>query len=789
MGMAEGATGMTQALQFLQALDPSGVYDFRAFHDRERGREGIAMRGTFEQCEPRLRELNTQLYGVHVMINETDGQGRRIENVTRCRAQLTDLDKGDIAANYARIIAARPLPHAVVNTSPGKYQVWHFTVPHSDRQLFTDTQRRLASHYDGDEQFIDVAHTARLPGFYHHKAAPYLVTLYSGPAWGAARHDPWAVAAPLMHIPVSGGSSERRPLGEPSMQAPTLDWAIYCLWRIDPNSLGFLDWIAITAAFKQATWSYGEATARGIWEQWCAYHRSNDVSENSKQWNHINATQSGWKYLLRSSGCEGEFMAAGIPTFTAGVSLQSAQSQARTMPLRVAAETVSSVSEPVATLGSYLTPAEQAQYFAGCYWVESLGRILTPRGRLMDQNKFNGTYNGKTFQTSDLSEAKTTKSAWEAATSGLSWRLPKVDHLRFLPQEPFGTIIPDELGREGVNTYRPIISRHEPGDVTPWLDHLSRVLPVARDRDIINSYMAFNAQKPGVQIGWAPVIQSLEGAGKTAFQRIMQAMVGRVYLHSPKAEDLVEGGGKFNAWIRNKLVIVVNELRVGANDKRDLVEILKPLITDDYIETQSKGIDQEMFDNCTNWIMFTNYQDAIPINANSRRFCVMYSALQSVDDLRNAGMDGDYFNRLYAWLRNGGASAVVEWLQRYPIPDEFNPARYATRAPQSSSHAEVLEASRTPIEQHIMAAVEGGLQGFRGGWLSSIALSNFLHEQSVRVPGPRTIAKALENLGYHKIGKSTRPYFQEGGKLQTYLYHIERTANMENYGKLQGYEI
>lgn len=771
---------MNQTQQFLTALDPSAtVFDFRAFHDRERGRDGIAMRGTFAECEPRLRELNTAAmgYGVHVMINETDGQGRKIENVTRCRAQLTDLDKGDIVTNYGRIISAAPLPHAVVNTSPNKFQIWHFTVLHSDKQLFTDNQRRLASHYQGDEQFIDAAHTARLPGFYHHKAEPYLVTLYAGPAWDTARLDPWAIAAPLMHIPVSGGNSERQPLGTPSLAAPSFEWAVHCLWRIDPNSLGFLDWIAITAAFKQAT--CGHVQARAVWDQWCAYHRTNDPAENSKQWNHINATQSGWKYLLRTSGCEGEFMAAGLHV----ASLQGA-TVATTTPVQSMQLAVGDVSPAPQELGTYLTPAEQAQYFAGCYWIESLGRILTPRGRLMDQNKFNGTYNGKTFQ---YSEAKTTKSAWEAATSGLSWRVPRVDHLRFLPKLPFGTIIPDELGREGVNTYRPIITRHVAGDVTPWLEHLQRVLPVPRDRDIINSYMAFNAQNPGVQIGWAPVIQSLEGAGKTAFQRIMQAMVGRVYLHSPKAEDLVEGGGKFNAWIRNKLIIVVNELRVGANDKRDLVEILKPLITDDYIETQSKGIDQEMFDNCTNWIMFTNYQDAIPINANSRRFCVMYSALQSVDDLERAGMDGDYFNRLYAWLRDGGASAVVEWLGRYEIPDEFNPARQATRAPQSSSHAAVLEQSRGPIEQHIMEAVNGGVQGFRGGWLSSVALSNYLREVNARVPGPRTIAKALENLGYFKIGKSSQIFWQEGGKIQTYLYHIERNARVEDYAKLQGY--
>lgn len=766
--------------QFLTALDPgASVFDFRAFHDRERGREGIAIRGTFAEVEPRLRELNAALYGIHYMINATNGQGRKIEHVTTIRAQLTDLDKGDIAANYGRIITANPLPHAIVNTSPGKMQVLHFTIPHADKQLFTDTQRRLSVQYGGDEQFIDVAHTARLPGFYHHKQDPFLVTLYSGPAWGTPRIDPWAIAASLMHIPVSGGNSERKPLGTEALAAPDIDWLIKALWRIDPNSLSFHDWIAITAAFKQAGWRFGEAAIRSIWDQWCAYHRSNDHWENNKQWGHIDATQSGWRALLRHAGMEGEYMASNV--------VQGAQSQAGAMPLRLASETVQSDIPERAALGTYLTPAEQSVYFQGCYWIESLGRILTPSNTLMDANRFNGTYGGRTFQLSNLADAKTTDEPWKAATRGLSYNIPRVHHTRFLPTLAHGAVVVDELGRRGVNTYRPIVTRPIAGDVSPWTDHLTRLFPNNRDREIVSSFMAFCVQYPGIKAGWAPLIQSVEGAGKTAFKLIMQAALGDTYIHGPNAAELVEGGGKFNGWLRNKLMIIVDEIRVNASDTRDLVEVLKPLITDSRVEVQSKGVDQDMQDNPTNWLMFTNYKDALPINDNSRRFCIMYSAIQSAEHLERSGMTGVYFNQLFTWLRNGGASAVAAWLGAYAIPGEFSPLVSATRAPQSSSHAEALLQSRGTIEQLIADAVEGNVQGFRGGWISSGPLAALIKENIGRNPGPRAVAKALENLGYYKIGRSTVIYNQEFGKYQSYLYNTDRGAIIANYGKLQGY--
>jgi len=755
------------AQAFLSALaGAEAVYDFRAMHDTDKARPAIGRRGRFADVEAELTALNQAGYGIHVMINETDEHGFKLDNVKIVRAQLLDLDGMDAGQQLQRVIASTIPPHAIVNTSPGKVQLWFMTTAHADKQLFTDNQRRLIGAFNGDPQFVDAAHTARLPGFYHLKRHPHPVTVQAGPAWGKPRYDPWAIAAPLLHIPLIGGNSERKPLGHPEWSAPSLDWLRYALGRIDPNSLSRNEWIALTAATKQAGWLHGPDGVAAVWSEWCARYARNDLGENAKQWGSIDATSAGWAYVVKRAGIQGDLMAAGM--------VQQPQPAA----------TVQAVAAMPS--GEFLTPAEQSAFFAGCYWITSLGRILGPNGRLMDANKFNGHYGGKVFMLDDAGE-KTTDEPWKAALRGRAMTIPKVDHIRFLPSLQYGAVVADEFGLQGVNTYRPPVARARQGDVTPFLRHVENLFPSEADSAILFAYMAQCVQRPGVKIKWSLVIQSMEGAGKSLFQQIMECALGQAYTYAPSAKELTEGGGKFNGWMRNRLMIIINEVKT--DEKRELVEVFKTWISEDRIEMQNKGVDADMFDNPTNFLMFTNYKDAIPINDKSRRYAILYSAIQELSDLSARGMDGSYFSGLYKWAGAGGAEAVCHWLLHYPIPDHLDAMKQATRAPATTSTAEAVALSRGWLEQLIVEAVSDNAQGFRGGYVSTVAVNRLIREAGKSSVGPRGVSNALTSLGYHFIGKATKVYPQEFQPFQTRLYHLDASASPAGYGIAQGYEI
>jgi hypothetical protein len=281
------------------------------------------------------------------------------------------------------------------------------------------------------------------------------------------------------------------------------------------------------------------------------------------------------------------------------------------------------------------------------------------------------------------------------------------------------------------------------------------------------------------------LIHSAEGAGKTIIKDALTYCVGSIYTHVPNTQQLADSGSKFNAWMQNKLLIVADEIRV--DEKRDMLEALKPLVTDERIEGQSKGIDQEMIDNTTNWLMFTNYKDAIPVTRDSRRYAIYYSTIQSVDDLMGRGMGGDYFPRLYAWFRNGGAKHIAWFLKHWPIDPQYDPAGLAHRAPITSSTAEAVIASFGRIEQAIKDAADNNEIGFRGGWLSSVKVSELLERKRINA-GPHALGKAFEALGYKKIGRAGRAIWQEDGK-QPYLYNFDGGKYVAEYEIAQGYAI
>jgi hypothetical protein len=111
-------------------------------------------------------------------------------------------------------------------------------------------------------------------------------------------------------------------------------------------------------------------------------------------------------------------------------------------------------------------------------------------------------------------------------------------------------------------------------------------------------------------------------------------------------------------------------------------------------------------------------------------------------------MGGDYFPSLYGWLRDGGGFAVVtHYLRTYPIPDELNPATLCQNAPESSSTVEAVERGAGNIEQEVTEAIESGLVGFRGDFVSSHFLDKLLSDRRLHLARSKRDS-LLKSLGY-----------------------------------------
>ena len=390
----------------------------------------------------------------------------------------------------------------------------------------------------------------------------------------------------------------------------------------------------------------------------------------------------------------------------------------------------------------YLDVSAQQKYFAGCVHIVKGRRVLTPRG-ILTPDEFSDHYGKYEFQIS-TDGGKPTKNAYEAFTRNRAVNFPWADHACFRPEHPPCALI-DDAGRVLVNTYRPAPVVLGNGDVAPFLDLLQRIMPDRTDREILLSYLAALRQHPGAKFQWAPLLQGIEGNGKSAILSCAEYAVGSMYTHKPSSKELGDSGAKFTGWLQNKLLIIVEEIYVS--DRREVTDFLKTLITEDRVEIQGKGLDQVTGDNRANFLLTSNHRDAIIKTRGDRRYAVFYTAQQEPGDLERAGMTGDYFPRLYRWLRGGGFADVAGFLQRYTIADELNPATHCHRAPATSSTEAAIVESRGVIEQAILEAVDEGRQGFCGGWISSVCLSRLFAELRRNI-APKKRSALLASLGY-----------------------------------------
>lgn len=231
-------------------------------------------------------------------------------------------------------------------------------------------------------------------------------------------------------------------------------------------------------------------------------------------------------------------------------------------------------------------------------------------------------------------------------------------------------------------------------------------------------------QYPGVKFQWCPLLQGVEGNGKTFFSWALEQCVGARYTHHAKASEL---DSRFNSVLYGKLLVTVEDVKISEN-KQSVWEALKPMITNSRLEIEGKGVEKVTRDVCFNFVLNSNHKDAVRKTANDRRVAMMFGAQQHAADLDRTGLTKEYFVALYKWAKTGGWAIIADYLSNYPIPDHLNPATDCVRAPQTSSTQDAIIASRGGVEQEIVECIEEGRPGFRGGWISSHAVDQLLRD-------------------------------------------------------------
>ncbi|MEQ0776167.1 DUF5906 domain-containing protein [Paraburkholderia tropica] len=204
---------------------------------------------------------------------------------------------------------------------------------------------------------------------------------------------------------------------------------------------------------------------------------------------------------------------------------------------------------------------------------------------------------------------------------------------------------------------------------------------------MIETWIALNVRHPGRLMGVALLVKGVQGDGKTIlFRHLMAALMG-----AENVGDVAnaEVRSQFSGWSVGRALRVVEELKAPGHNRHDVLNSVKPYITNPTISVHRKG--QDGFDalNTTNYVCLTNYDDALPIDDTDRRWWVVFSPFSSIADV--AALVGDvaaYFDQLADAIRSHPAE-----LRKYFLECELHARiHHNMRAPETEGRARMIQA-------------------------------------------------------------------------------------------------
>lgn len=327
-----------------------------------------------------------------------------------------------------------------------------------------------------------------------------------------------------------------------------------------------------------------------------------------------------------------------------------------------------------------------------------------------------------------------------------TYKIKRVYDFDYNPAEP-NEVYTQSEGKEYINTYRRSYpTPQEAGSAKAAAvlhKHLEHNFADPVHRRILLDWMAYMVQYPGRRIRWAVLIQGGEGCGKTFFANLMAAVLGREHVKLVDKGAIEKG---WSEWAEGSQLVAIEEIRVAGTSRHDVMNMLKPLITNDRVVVNQRRMDTRTIRNVTNYILFSNFHDALALASGDRRYFVLKSRLQTKEDVLALGPD--YFAKLFSILSEH-ASGLRYFLENHPISDDFQPDGHA---PRTRFLDEVIDDTSDELTATIKRLIEeGGSPLVSKDLIGATTLNNTLTLEGVKVLSSQYLASVLRNLNYHKF--------------------------------------
>jgi hypothetical protein len=271
-------------------------------------------------------------------------------------------------------------------------------------------------------------------------------------------------------------------------------------------------------------------------------------------------------------------------------------------------------------------------------------------------------------------------------------------------------------GLQYVNRYRPDLGATMPAQYSAadraalalLGEHIGTLIPNAADQRVFLDYLTYSIQQPGKKINWVILLQGQEGDGKTFFAQLCAAMLGAANVRMISGEALK---GQFTGWADSGHLGFIEEVKLHGHSGYETLNKIKPYLTNKTIPVRRMRMEEYQVPNVMNYVMFTNFRDALPLETSDTRYYVIYSRWSSGAELAAWKLDhADFFARLYQAV-DEHAGAFRKFFMERTLSSGFRPR---DRAPEGGDKAKMAVLSRDDYSSHIediLVEQGGGLLG------------------------------------------------------------------------------
>ena len=309
-------------------------------------------------------------------------------------------------------------------------------------------------------------------------------------------------------------------------------------------------------------------------------------------------------------------------------------------------------------------------------------------------------------------------------------------------------------GIDYVNTYRDdgavVASSYAKGtkSVELFKEHLKFLFPDEWERWLFLSYLAYLIKYPGKRVNFAVVIVGPQGVGKSYLAYAMNLILGRNC--SMLDPEVIRG--RFTDFGEGSTVLIVEEIRLVGKNRYEVIDKLKPFITNPVVQIEAKHRKPKQIPNVTNYIMMTNHRDAIPFGEGDRRYFVLETSVGSQEELYRAKggqvQTGVYFDMLFDATKSN-PEAIAQYLLDLELSPDFKPKG---RAPDTEAKERMRAFCQSPEEQALDSALKRWEGPALNGELVDVTLLGKMHafsqHRDEEFPSRQRLARILTQRGY-----------------------------------------